>query len=199
MTITVLGGGITEDEKLPKQSIKRLRKAIELFKKKKADRFLVCGKYSFLYGDKAPKTTEADLMKKFLLSKQIEEKKIFTEKKSMDTISNAYFAKTEYFLPEDEKEAIIVTSDYHVKRVKYIFEKIFGPEFNLGFTGVSANIKNKERLKQRQQKLLKEAKKMTREMKDGDHEFFKGKFFNMDYYRKKREQWIKNLTAKGDE
>lgn len=198
MTIIVLGGGITGKGKLPGQVKKRLDKAIEISEKEDIDRFLLCGKYSFLYSKKEiPDITEAELMKDYLIKKEIKGKNIFLEKKSMDTISNAYFAKKDYFLPNNESEAIIITSEYHLSRVKTIFKKIFGKNFNLRFEGVAS--KTSEKIRRRQKELLDEFKQLTKKMKDGEHKFFRDKFFTIDYYKKKRKDWIKNLTTKGDE
>lgn len=197
MTIVILGGGVNNN-KLPDQVKKRLDKAIKISKNRDFDRFLVCGKYSFLFSeDEAPSVTEAKIMKDYLVSKGIKEKNIFLEEKSMDTISNAYYAKTEYFLPEDENESLIITSNYHLPRVKYIFKKMFGDEYKLEFEGVEAQASKK--LINRQKELLAKFKEITKNMKSGDHEFFKGKFFNIKYYKEKREDWVKNITAKGNE
>lgn len=196
MTIVVLAGGITENENLPQQTQNRLDKAIELFEQKKGDRFLVCGKYSFLFEEEEqPSVTEAELMKNYLINQGIEKGKIWTEKKSMDTISNAYYAKTEYFLPENETEGIIVSSNYHLPRAEFIFKKIFGKEYNLNFVGVKNNPEKK--LIKRQQKLLEETKQLTKDMETGNHEFFEDKFFNIDYYQRKRPNWVKDKTTKG--
>lgn len=197
MTIVVLGGGI-ENNKLPEQVKKRLNEAIKISKERGVDRFLVCGKYSFLFDkSEAPEITEAELMKRYLIKQGIDKGNIYLENKSMDTISNAYFAKTEHFLPEGETEGLVITSEYHIPRVKYIFEKIFGKGFDLEFKGIKTGAS--KRLLERQKELLNDFKEMTEEMDTGDHEFFKDKFFNIDYYKRKRENWIKNLTAKGNE
>ncbi|MGM0438942.1 MAG: YdcF family protein [Patescibacteria group bacterium] len=195
MTIVILGGGI-DDGKLPEQVKKRLDKAINVSKERGVDRFLVCGRWSFLFTDsETPSTTEARLMKKYLINQGVNENNIFLEEKSMDTISNAYYAKTEYFLPEKEKGAIVISSNYHIPRVKYIFEKTFGEEYSLEFIGIETD--NSQKLLKRQERLLKEMRKLTSDMKNGDHEFLKTLFFNADYYKRKRPAWVKNKTSKG--
>ncbi len=198
MTIVILGGGISKDETLPLQVKKRLKKAIKISKKRGFDRFLVCGKYSFLFSeDEVPSVTEAKIMKDYLVSKGIDKKNIFLEEKSMDTISNAYYAKTEYFLPENENKGLIITSDYHLPRSKAIFKKIFGKNYQLDFIGVSTDANKK--LINRQKELLNKFEKMTKNMQVGDHDFLRDKFFKAPYYQKKRAAWIKNITTKGDE
>jgi hypothetical protein len=132
-----------------------------------------------------------------LVSKGIDESNIFLEEKSMDTISNAYYSKTIYFLPENENKGVVISSNYHIPRVKFIFKKTFGSDFNLEFVGVETH--PSKRMKKRQLKLLEEMKDFTKEMKDGNHQFLKGKLFNHDYYNKKRPAWVKKKTGTGRE
>ncbi len=196
MTIVVLGGGLTKEEKLPDQVKRRLDKALKISKKRKIDSFLTCGKYSFLLTkEDRPQSTEARLMKNYLISKKVDRKKIHLEEKSMDTISNAYYAKTEYFIPQNETEGIIITSAYHIPRTKYIFEKIFGTNFNLEFEGIETGAN--DRLLKRQGELLNKFMEMTQGMKTGDHQFLKDKFFEDDYYKEERPSWVKKKVARG--
>ena len=193
MTLVILGGGI-KDGSLPPQVEKRLLKGLALSKKREVENFLLCGKWSFLLDEK-PKKTEARLMKEFLVSKGVDESRIHLEEKSMDTISNAYFAKTEHFLPEKEIKGLIITSSYHLPRVKYIFEKMFGDDYDLEFKGIKT--KASKKLIERQKELLDKFKKLTKDMKDGEHEFFRGKFFNIEYYKEERPSWVKEKVSKG--
>ena len=146
-----------------------------------------------------PKITEAELMKRYLIELGIPKNKIFKEEKSRDSISNAYYAKKLYFIPKKEKEAIIFTSTYHLERAKYIFKKMFGKKYKLMFRGSPSPFSKvkTEKIIKRQKEILKETKKITKNMKDGDHDFWKGKFYIIDYYKKEKPEWIKRLVAKG--
>ena len=57
---------------------------------------------------------EGDVMARYLMNKGIDESRIIIENKSTSTIENIEFAKELY----DIKEAVIVTSDYHLYRAK---------------------------------------------------------------------------------
>lgn len=201
MTIVVLGGGISSEGEIPDQSKRRLQKAKEIFKKKKEKpNILLCGKYSFLYPkDKLPPITEAKAMKKKLLKFGIPEEKIFLEEKSQDTISNAYYAKKEYFIPQKERKAIIISSSYHIPRLEFIFKKVFGPEYNLKFMGIASPFSEKEikELENRQKELLQKTKKIMKEMEPGNHEFLKDIFFNIDYYKEQRPKWVIKKVVEG--
>lgn len=202
MTIVVLGGGINEKGEISKQTKKRLYKVREIFEsgEEKPD-ILLCGKYSFLYPEeKTPPFTEARAMKDYLLLQNVPEEKIYLEEKSRDTISNAYYAKTEHFIPQRKKAGIVVSSDYHLPRVKYIFKKVFGPDYDLRFEGIPSPFsqEEKEKLKKRQKLLIEKIEKMTEEMQPGDHEFLKNIFFEDDYYKEERPSWIIEKLTKGN-
>lgn len=198
MTIVVLGGGIDRRGKLPNHVITRLKKAAEIFKKEKNVSILVCGKYSFLYSKKdLPAKTEAEAAKEYLLTLGIPEKKIYLENKSKDTIGNAYYAKKNYFIPKKEKRALIITSDFHLKRARFIFKKIFGKSYKIVFVATPSVIKEKEKVKKRQKELLEKTKKMLAPMKLGDHNYLRGKLYKIKFYREQRSDWVKKFVAQG--
>ncbi len=200
MTIVILGGGINKNGNLPQYVKKRLDKATEIFKKDKNAKILVSGRYSFLYPKSLlPPITEAQAMKNYLIKKGILKKNIFLENKSKDTISNAYYAKKIYFIPKKEKEAKIITSEFHLPRVKYIFKKVFGKDYNFRYIAISSNLNKKsaEKVKTRQKKLLKKTKEILGEMRDGEHNFLKNKFYKLKYYREKRPDWVIDFVTQG--
>lgn len=197
MTIVVLGGGIWK-RKPPLFMQKRLNKAIELLKKYPHAKILLCGKYSFRYSEnEAPSITEAELMRDYLIKKGIPASKIFLERKSKDTIGNAYYAKKLYFIPKNEKEAIIVTSDFHLNRAKFIFKKIFGPKYRLKFIATPSGFENDKLLKERQKYLLEKTKEFLKEMKEGDHNFLKGKLYKSKFYKEIAPKEIEKFVKTG--
>lgn len=200
MTIVILGGGIDKNGNLPKYVKKRLDKAIAIFKKNKNAKILTSGKYSFLYPKNLiPPITEAQAMKNYLIKKGILKKNIFLENKSKDTISNAYYLKKIYFIPKKEKEGKIITSEFHLPRVRYIFKKVFGKDYKFQYIPISSNLNKKSagKVKTRQKELLKKTKRIVNEMKDGDHNFLKNKFYKLKYYREKRPNWVIDFVTQG--
>ncbi len=196
MFIVIPGGGI-ENDKLPSFVETRLKKAYEILKKNPGSKIIFCGKYSFLFtGENIPTKTEAQLGKDYLLSLGVSPGSILMENRSKDTIGNAYYVKKLFFIPRGEKEAIIITSDFHMARTKYIFNKIFGPTYKLTFIETLSGITD-QRILERQQKLLKKTKELLARMRDGDHNFLKGKLYKIKYYREKRPNWVKTFVSTG--
>ncbi len=201
MTIVVLGGGISFKGEIPDQVKKRLQKAKKLFDEgSQKTNILLCGKYSLLYPkDKLPPTTEAMAMKKYLSSLRVPKEKIYLEEKSQDTISNAYYAKKEYFIPYKEKSATIITSKYHLPRVEYIFKMVFGPLYKLNFVSTPSFLKKEEvrKMEKRQGAVLEETKEVMKKMKPGDHEFLKNIFFDIPLYTKEKPAWVIKKVTQG--
>ena len=80
-----------------------------------------------------PRRSEAQAMKEYALELGIPESAIIEESKSKDTIGNVYFTKKEVAEPNNFKSFHIVASDEHMPRIKYLFEKIYGPYYHFEF------------------------------------------------------------------
>lgn len=121
-TIIVLGGGISDEGILFAQSRLRVEKGVELWKKEKCS-LLFSGRWNYLR-KKTLKKTEGKGMKEYAISLGVPKKDILLEEESMDTIGNAYFCKKQFIIPKKWKDIIVVTSGFHTKRTKRIFQHI---------------------------------------------------------------------------
>ncbi len=188
MIIVALGAGVNEKGYPSEETKKRLEEIKTLYKKYGAP-ILLCGKYSFLYEKKnAPKNTEARSMYEYLLREGVKEEDMMLEEESQDTVLKAYNAKTRYFLPSKENTGVVVTSDFNLERIRYIFQKIFGKNYDLHYIGVPSslpcNMKGKIRAKQID--LMQETEDLLRDVPNGDHEAAKEKMLSSGYHREKR-------------
>ncbi len=199
MIIVVLGGGIDLKGNLPSHVIQRLDQAIKLHKTYPHSRIILSGKYSFLWTDPKPTLTEAESMASYLIKEGINKRAIVLEKRSKDTIGNAYYLKKNVFMPMGEKEAIIITSAFHENRVHYIFQKIFGGMYKFTYIGLKEHLPKEEEKKiiERQKELLLKTKDLLSSMKDGHHDYLKNKLYKIKYYREKRPAWVTNFVSKG--
>lgn len=69
---------------------------------------------------------EADVAANYLFNRGVEKNHIWTETFSKDTIGNIYFSNIFHLLPLGIKDLAIVTSSFHMQRVKLAAEWIFG-------------------------------------------------------------------------
>lgn len=199
MFIVILGGGIHLQGNLPPHVYQRLDKALLLSKSHPQARIVLSGKHSFLYRQQKPPITEARKMAEYLLEKGVLKKQILLEQKSKDTIGNAYYLKKLVFLPRQERSAIVITSPFHLSRVRYIFGKVFGSDYKLQFVGSTESfpLKQKAEIVKYQKELLLKTKLLLSKMKDGDHNFLKGKLYKIKYYKEPRPGWVMKFVAKG--
>jgi len=142
-TIIILGRRLNKDGSLPYMATERAKKAIELFNQGAAENIITTGSHSF-WDDKPLEHTEAQTMANYLTSKGIPSDKIHKEEESVETIGNAYFAKTKFIEPNKWKSIIVITSDFHVQRAEYDFKKVFGDKYNIEFVAAKCDVSEEE-------------------------------------------------------
>lgn len=135
--ILILSGGIDQNGKLPSRVINRLQEGLKLHTKHPSTPILLSGKYVHSCKNPPP-ITEAKAMKNYLL-KQGCKANLILEEKAQDTIGNAYFSKP-VLIQNNWDNLAIITSDFHIPRAKYTFEKILGPSYKLTFFKAKAEI-----------------------------------------------------------
>lgn len=130
--IIVLGRGIEDDGSLPPDPKARVGKATELYKDGVAPFVIMSGAWTYHF-DIHPNRSESKAMKEYAVELGIPEYALIEESKSMDTIGNVYFTKKDIIEQRGFKDIVVVASDDHMPRVKYLFEKIYGEAYNLKF------------------------------------------------------------------
>lgn len=137
--IIILAGGIEPDGSLPKIPKLRTAKGIELFSSGVAPKIIMSGNYGF-WLEKQPVRPEAEAMKEYAISLDVPEDVVLKEDISKDTIGNAYFCKTKFLEPNNWKNIVVVTSEYHMPRTRYIFEKVLGSDYKIEFVPVDSRL-----------------------------------------------------------
>jgi uncharacterized SAM-binding protein YcdF (DUF218 family) len=163
----VLGGGLKkvkiqgQTRYEPEEQAKaRLDRAYALFVEGEADYIISTGKFSVMAsvdpGVVGPHT-EAEVGKNYLIAKanaQTDrvscaerriEGRIFCEDRSIDTISNAWYAKKLCLEPQGITSCIVVTSDYHIERARVIFEWVLGPCYTVACAEAPSLLSDSER------------------------------------------------------
>ncbi len=138
--VVVLG---KNPEKGEEEIIRRVKRGIEVFYKRKANFFIVSGGTTSI--------NEAEFMEK-IAEKSIDRKNIIREEKSKDTVENALFT---FKIAKEKKikEVYVVSSDYHKKRVEFLFKNIFEKR------GIKVNYEYIKTGKEESKELFKKTKK----------------------------------------
>lgn len=128
--IIVLGEPIDSNGDMGSELKSRLDAALKSFKNKDAGFIIVSGGKT---SHNKPNFSEAEGMKRYLVKNGVNPKFILKEEYSKDTIGNALFTKTRILDEKRWENIIVVTSDYHIPRARYIFKRILGGKFRITF------------------------------------------------------------------
>ena len=150
-TVIVLSQKTNRNGILADRTRERTEKDIEIFKDGIVKSITLSGGYERLVDLEIP--THAEAMKKFAIEKGVPESKIIIEEKSLDTVGQAIFTKRYLAIPQKWKKIIVISSDYHIERVRAIFEFVYGKNFKISFVttptegdGTKIRAKEKESL-----------------------------------------------------
>ncbi|MFA5994829.1 MAG: YdcF family protein [Patescibacteria group bacterium] len=129
--IIILGKGV-EPNGLPPPTVQReINVALRYVDKNPATKILFSGKHwGLLRGKHIP--IEAENMKQYALQQGALANQLYTETNSLDTISNAIFSK---IIVDEQRwnKLLIVATNTHLPRVRYIFKHVFANNYQLYF------------------------------------------------------------------
>lgn len=166
--VVVLAFGVNRDGTLPEEAKLRVAKGVEVFNRDGCKAMLMTARYPARC-TYIPEKTESQAMKDYAVELGVPARKIIRETRSRDTVGNAYFSKlilkrTKY------RSMVVVTSDYHVNRARFIFKKIYGGAYKLRFAGVKTGYpaEKKDKVRKGEEYALKLVKRDYGNIKDGD-------------------------------
>jgi len=191
--IVVLGQGLKDSQQHPITNIS-LDLAKDFYTKGVASRIIVSGGLN-----PKVKITEASVMKKYLISNGVKGDDVIKEEKSHDTIGNALFTKILILKPRRWRKILVLTSSYHVKRARYIFNKVLGRGYKMKF--IAANPKYHRilyRLSGMEKRLFILTKMFFKGVQPGDDRTLKKRIFLIHplYINKRR---LRMLVKMADE
>jgi hypothetical protein len=124
--IIIPGGGVREGGVLPQWAVERFDRAIELH----AGEPVICLSGGTVHRPPPLDSTgrpvfEAVAGARYLASRGLDPKLIYTEIASYDTIGNALFARLMHTDPRGWRRLLVITSEFHMGRTREIFRWIF--------------------------------------------------------------------------
>lgn len=194
--ILTLGNGLTGDWELPEIVSLRLKKVADLYFKKISKKIIVSGGWSINWDIEGikPSTTEAEEMRKVLLSLGVDDEDILKEEWSRDTIGNAYFSKVKIIKPNNFESILVVCSDFHLKRAEFLFRKILDDEYQLDFLTTPTENGKDPKFIQMEDEILGRQKEFLKSMRDGDDNFLQNRLYGDPYYREKRPERVAKVA-----
>jgi len=147
--ICICAGGINDIDGYPHDFVKkRLDYAIKIFNSEKTKPIIIVlggGTYHkspYINKDKFV-VHESTSCAKYLYEKGIPSTNIYREWSSYDTIANGFFVFTNYINYLDINDIIVISSDFHISRVKVIFDyfnKLFNNNKNIQYIETKSNL-----------------------------------------------------------
>ncbi len=131
--IVVLGRGLHADGTLPHLARQRVQRAAELFAWETAPRIIFSGRCS-LMTDEVPPCSEARAMADHALALGLPPAALLLEEDSRDTIGHAHLVLRTFLEPNDWMSIRVVTSDFHIQRASWVFQKVLGLGFDVSFS-----------------------------------------------------------------
>jgi len=147
-TSIILSDHINPDGSLDEPTEARVNKSIELYFEDTIKAITMSGGYA----DKEAPCTHAEAMKLYALGRNVDKKDIYSEEESLDTIGQAVFSKRIVIIPENWEKLIVISHDYHIRRVKVIFDFVYGKDFDIKYVDIHSvlgddeNTLNKEKI-----------------------------------------------------
>ena len=123
--IVVLGSTNDKYGNISNIGLSRLDKGYEIYRQQDNSKLLLTGGYS--KGKKVAEHPYSFYAKQLMLQKGVLEKNIIGLVMSKDTVEDAKLSLP-YLNKIDNKTIIIVTSDFHMRRTQYIFNRVFQGE-----------------------------------------------------------------------
>lgn len=142
--IVVLAGFLTKEPEraLSEEDKLRLDRGIELYKERGTDYMIMSsGAGRFLDGSMIERNSRPLMchrMKEYAVEKGVPEHRVLMEEYSLDTVGEAFFG-AEVMRWYGIKRATVVSSDYHMDRVKMEFGHMAGPETHFDYEGVDVS------------------------------------------------------------
>lgn len=151
----------------------RMDIGIRVFKENSADYLILSG------GKSNPdiKLAECEIMRVYAIENGIYPEKIILEPNAMDTIGNAYFTRKILDELTNCSDVYVISSCYHMKRVKFVFElcskNYYNLNFNYCYPAKDSDAKSKEKGS------IDMAKKFFENITPGDIEEIKKRLFTL--------------------
>ena len=171
--VICLSHELDDIDDLSYDSESRLKLAAEIFLKRDSNFFITTGwKYKSSLDNSL-----SSIMAKFATDKyKIDPEKIFKIEKAKDTVGEAFFLKRDFCSKNNQiRDIYVVTSDWHLKRAKFIFNYFFPPDQGINIIFSTVNGDKNLFLKEGENTSLNKFIEITKLSKTNDLEDFYSK------------------------
>ncbi len=185
----ILGTRFDEHERLRQDLIDRLDRATELYKQGVIKKIMVSGKWSIWYDwlSITPQTTEANLMKQYLLDHEVRARDVIMETYSKDTIGNIYYLRRYLDSHPQYNNILIVCASQRALRVKFLVSHILPATLTVSYCLVDAPNDEASSLGSEQQ-ILNEQRYLFKQQSFDINTFLSSSLYQNPYYTNQAKQ-----------
>lgn len=141
---------MSKDCELGEESVARADMAIKIFSCNGYDKLVTLGWDYRVDCD----TPIAEVVRDYILKNSaIEKASVIAIRESRDTVGDAVYC-LDYFRNSKLKKVVVVTSDYHVNRTRYIFRHVFNKAVSVEVYGVDTKVNLESEILLREQRSL---------------------------------------------
>jgi uncharacterized SAM-binding protein YcdF (DUF218 family) len=173
--LIVLSAGLTPEEQLDTKSTQRMNVGIDAWRQDAAPIIVVTGDHSFMV--KPASITYAEAMKRHAITNGVSEASILYEDRSLDTVAQALFTKTDMAMPREWERLLVVTSFSHMSRSEKIFRHVYGKDYDIEGIPAAEHVTTRERIYESLGSVM--LQEIIRDTKSGDHEAIKERLFDL--------------------
>lgn len=161
------------DRKLAQESIARVFAGLLLYGRVANILLMNGGPGKMTNGNFVPRGThpvQCELMVDFAIQGGVPKENLISQDYSADTVGEAFFVKP-ILIEKNLKNNLIITSNYHVKRVNEIYKKMWGPNLTFEIRGVNFQFETGEEEKNQmnnEERSLEFFSKQFGDIADGD-------------------------------
>lgn len=182
--VIILGAKpIGETPKFPSHIYAALDRSAELYRLEKTHYIILSGNYALRYDrdNQQPPFRECDAMADYLIARGIPRDALLLEGVSKDTVANFYYTKREVLAPHNLHKVHFIAADFRIARLDYLARKIFGPDYTVTFTPVSALA---EEVNPTESIVMQRTQNFLASMQPGDDSFLKDAFYTHPFYQR---------------
>ncbi|MCR4277609.1 MAG: YdcF family protein [Candidatus Berkelbacteria bacterium] len=171
--ILVFGRGVYKDGSTSESAKSTVEEAVKLYDSGQADKIIFSGKWTYTL-DYTPPTTEARAMANYAKNLGLPEKAILLEEEAYTTVTNAYFIKKKFLIPNNWTRIALVSVYPMGQRALWTLELVLGPDYNCELINTDFSfppeiLKEKESKEKEKRECGLELCKLH-SLKPGDHE-----------------------------
>jgi len=187
----VLAHELKEDKTLSEETEARLKKAIELYSKDKLNKIIVSGDYKDLFG-----ISLGEAMEKYATQKGVKGEDIIKEEISLESVGQLLFCRAGILELNKWFNVLIISSDYHINRLKTLAKTIFDKKYNIDFLSANSKISPEKlaKLKQDEEKSKELFLKTFGNKPLGEEELIKILFEKHGQYNKNSGEFLNKLN-----